>query len=71
MHMSQQPKPRRDEIGVKVRRTLSLDKDVDEKLEDIAAAQRDSVSGMANRMLAVTLGLTPRQEDSQWRPSTK
>ncbi len=59
-------RPKRDEIGTKIRVSWTIDPDVLGKLEDIANGQRDSVSGMANRVLAVALGLMPRQRDSQW-----
>jgi hypothetical protein len=52
--------------GGKWRVTFTLDADVLQEIESVATAHRDSVSGMANRMLAVILGLIPRPKDAPW-----
>ncbi len=56
-----------DEDSTKKRVTITLDADVVDGIEAIAKAQRDSFSGMANRMLATVLGLVPRMKDRQWK----
>ena len=47
----------------KGRVTVTLDRDVISGVEGVAKAQRDSFSGMVNRMLATVLGLIPRERD--------
>lgn len=61
--MSNTTAPDGQDTESKRRITITLDADVLERLADTAKAQRDSISGMANRMLAVTLGLMPRAKD--------
>ena len=47
--------------------TITLDKDVIAYIEGVSKAQRDSFSGMCNRMLAQCAGLIPRERDRpQW-----
>lgn len=49
----------------KARITITVDKDVLAALTDLAEGQRDSLSGMANRIMAMGLGLIPRLKDQQ------
>jgi len=42
---------------------ITIDLDVFQAVTDTAKAQRDSFSGMANRMLATMCGLIPRKAD--------
>ena len=43
--------------------TVTLDADVAAYIEAVSKAQRDSFSGMVNRMLAQAAGLVPREKD--------
>jgi len=45
------------------RLSVSLDQDVYDAIRNLAHAQRDSAGGMINRLLAVQLGLIPREAD--------
>jgi hypothetical protein len=56
----------KNEPIVKIKVSWTIDSDVLQALKETADGQRDNVSSMANRMLAVGLGLMPRMEDRKW-----
>ena len=60
------PYLRQKQTNGKWRVTVTLDADVFAAVETLAKAQRDSFSGMVNRMLAQAAGLVPREKDRPW-----